>query len=241
MTTTTITLTGTGTPLPIAGRAGSGTLIQHGDERIQIDAGRGTVLRLAEAGVQPQEITALFLTHHHSDHVMDVADLLISRWVMGNNEPLDVVAPDGALTTFGERVLDVWAEDLKIRREHTGRPPIEPPNWHAFPAQMQPQQVWTSHGLKVQSVLVQHEPVRPAVGYRIDTASGKSIVISGDTRVCSEIEELACGVDVLVHEVVKSDLLGNGREYIGEYHAEAVALGQMAQSAGVRHLVLTHL
>lgn len=241
MTKTTITLTGTGSPLPIAGRAGAGTLIQHGDEYIQIDAGRGTVLRLAEAGVQPNQINALFLTHHHSDHVLDVDDLLIARWIRGNNEPLEVIAPHGPLTRFGEQILDVWQEDLRIRQQHTGRPALALPDWQAFDATRIPQRVWCSEFLTVTSVLVQHEPVRPAVAYRIDTSSGISIVVSGDTRVCEEIQALSQGVDLLVHEVVKPDLLGPGREYIGEYHAEAVALGEMAEAAQVKHLMLTHL
>ncbi|NUL45794.1 MBL fold metallo-hydrolase [Cellulosimicrobium funkei] len=238
---TTVTLTGTGAPRPVPGRAGAGTLIQHAGEAVQIDAGRSTVLRLAEAGVQPNEVSALFLTHHHSDHVVDVPDLLISRWIMGNNDPLTVVAPDGALTDFGVHVLDIWGEDLRIRQVHTGRPPLAPPDWRAFVARGRPQCVWEGQRLTVSSVLVQHDPVTPAVAYRVDTDTGRSVVISGDTRVCDEVRDLAQGVDILVHEVVRPSLLHGPRGYIGQYHAEARALGELASKAGVGQLLLTHL
>ncbi|WP_420309180.1 MBL fold metallo-hydrolase [Streptomyces sp. YS-B37] len=62
------TLTGTGVPYPDAGRAGAGVLVRHGRTCLQFDAGRATVLRLAEAKVGPAALSAVFLTHHHSDH-----------------------------------------------------------------------------------------------------------------------------------------------------------------------------
>ncbi|MFH5822316.1 MBL fold metallo-hydrolase [Georgenia sp. AZ-5] len=239
--TTTVTLTGTGTPRPAPGRAGAGVLVQHHDESIQIDAGRATAMRLAEAGLACNRLDALFLTHHHSDHVIGVPDLLISRWVMGATEPLVVVAPDGPLTEFGGHVLDLWAEDLRIRQEHTGRAPMPAPAWRAFDATGRPTVVWEGRKVRVSSVLVQHQPVEPAVAYRVDTDAGTSVVVSGDTRVCDGVSQLAHGADVLVHEVVRPALLGKQRGYIGEYHAEAVALGALAAEARVARLVLTHL
>jgi ribonuclease BN (tRNA processing enzyme) len=79
--TTVVTLTGTGVPHPSPGRAGPGTLVRCGDTALQFDAGRGTVLRLAEAGCGLHELSAVFLTHVHSDHVVDLTDVVMTREV----------------------------------------------------------------------------------------------------------------------------------------------------------------
>ena len=79
--TTTVTLTGTGVPHPSPGRAGAGVLVRSGDVALQFDAGRGTVIRLAEAGIAPHQLSAVFLTHVHSDHVVDLADVAMTRWI----------------------------------------------------------------------------------------------------------------------------------------------------------------
>jgi ribonuclease Z len=92
---------------------------------------------------------------------------------------------------------------------------------------------------------VHHEPVRDAVAYRIDTPDG-AVVISGDTRVCTEVEDLARGAAILVHEACRTRAMngavaGTPFEKIFNYHSDSVALGEMAQRSGVPHLVLTHL
>lgn len=236
----TVTLTGTGTPIPRPHRAGAGVLIEHEDLALQFDTGRATVMRLAEAGRACQDLDAVFLTHHHADHVAALPDLLISRWIEGARHPLPVIAPAGPLDDFGRDVLDLYEHDIAVRRQHTGRPPVPPPAWTAFEASPTPKSVWSSNGVQVASVTVRHEPVRPAVAYRIE-AAGRRVVVSGDTRVCEEVERLADHADLLVHEAVRVDAVGNGRSYIAKYHADTVELGAMAARAQVQHLVLTHL
>jgi ribonuclease Z len=234
-----VTLTGTGVPLVTPGRAGAGVLVQAGETTLQFDAGRSTTLRLAEAGVQPSDLDALFLTHHHSDHCVDVDDLVIARWVVSGG-PLVVVAPDGPLTQFGATFLAPWADDIAIRREVTGRGAIEV-DWRSFPAAARPEVVWEGAGVTVSSVAVEHAPVAPAVAYRVDYEGG-AVVISGDTRVCAAVADLAQGVDVLVHEVCLPDAFPQGADLsVIDYHADAQALGALAERARVGTLILTHL
>jgi len=114
-------------------------------------------------------------------------------------------------------------------------------DWHSFSAGPDASVVWTQGDISVSSVAVEHLPVDPAVAYRVDSAAG-SVVVSGDTRVCSAVEHLSRGVDVLVHEVIRPNLSrAEGRAAIVGYHAEAVALGEMAARAAVGMLMLTHL
>lgn len=247
--TTLVTLTGTGVPHPSPGRAGAGTLVRYGDVALQFDAGRSTVLRLTEAGLRPYALTALFLTHIHSDHVVDLADLAMTRWVeqqLHPTGPLTVVCAEGHCERFARAVFEPYSTDIAVRMVHVQ--PVGPEiDVRAFPLPAVPTEVWrsTDGAVRVESVLVHHEPVEEAVAFRVTTPDGV-VVISGDTRVCAEVEDLARGCDVLVHEACRTTPLrdavaGSIFERIFEYHADSVALGGLAARAEVGHLLLTHL
>jgi ribonuclease Z len=247
--TTEVILTGTGVPHPRPGRAGAGTLIRHADAALQFDAGRSTVMRLMETGTSPSALSAVFLTHVHSDHVVDLPDLAMTRWIgqqLAPTGPLVVVAAEGVATRFVRRMLEPYDDDLALRAKHTGAPPIEV-TVLPFALSTTPDVVWTSEDrdVVVYAVGVHHEPVPEAVAYRIETP-GATIVVSGDTRVCSEVEQLSVGADLLVHEACRSSAMasaiaGTVFETIFSYHADTVELGAMAARAGVPHVVLTHL
>jgi ribonuclease Z len=247
--TTTVTLTGTGVPHPSPGRAGPGVLVRHRDTALQFDAGRGTMIRLAEVGTGAHQLDALFVTHVHSDHLIDLADVVMTRWTEGTlhpARPLPIVAPDGESARFARAVLDQYADDIAVRIEHVQeRPPVV--DVRAFPLPASPTEVWCSDdgAVRVDAVGVHHEPVREAVGYRVRTPDGV-VVVSGDTRVCGEVAELASGAAVLVHEACRTSAMralieGTPFEQIFDYHADTAELGRMAEDAGVAHLVLTHL
>jgi ribonuclease Z len=246
---TEVVLTGTGVPHPRPGRAGAGALVRCGDVALQFDAGRATVVRLMEAGTPPHALTATFLSHVHSDHVVGLPDLAMTRWVqqqLVRSGPLVVVAPAGGPSRFVERMLVPYDEDIELRRGHVGAGPVEV-ELRAFPVPAEPAVVWVSDdgSVQVTAVAVHHEPVPDAVAYRVDTPDG-AIVISGDTRVCAEVEHLARDADILVHEACRSTALasvvaGTTFETIFDYHADTVALGAMAERTGVPHVLLTHL
>ena len=239
---TQVFLTGTGYPRPDPERAGPGVLVRHGDCVLQFDAGRATAMRLAALGVSCRELSAVFLTHHHSDHLMDLADLAISRWAVRDSKvaysALRVVAPDGPAARFAERMLDLWRDDIEARVAQSGR--AYPPRVEctAFDPPSAPTAIWSQGETSVSAVCVHHEPVEPAVAYRVDTPDG-GVVISGDTSACAEVAELASGADVVVHEVIRGDVL-RGWGIVG-YHADSFELGRSLAGSGVPLLVLTHL
>lgn len=247
--TTEVVLTGTGVPHPRPGRAGAGVLVRCGNVALQFDAGRATVVRLMEAGTPPHALTATFLTHIHSDHVVGLPDLAMTRWIQQQMVPsgaLVVVAPEGGACRFVDRMLDPYDEDVELRRNHVGAGPVEV-DLRPFAVAPGTTTVWTSDdgAVRVDAVAVHHEPVPDAVAYRITTPDGV-VVISGDTRVCEEVQQLASNADVLVHEACRTSALapvvaGTTFETIFDYHADTVALGAMAERADVAHLVLTHL
>ncbi len=245
--TTSVTLTGTGTPIVVPGLAGPGVLVQHADVALQIDTGRGTVMRLADLGFDLTALTAVLVTHHHSDHMVGLADLLMTRWLeevttMSGQQPLPVVAPEGPASRIARHVLDVWEEEIQLRRRHTGRPDHPAPDVLAFEPASEPTEVYGAGDVVVEAVLVDHDPVVPAVGYRLTTPDG-SVVVSGDTTISAALERMAGGAEVLVHEVFRRDAvegLLSDPGAIAAYHSEAKDVGALAARAGVRRLALTH-
>jgi ribonuclease Z len=243
---TTITITGTGCPIPSADRAGPGVLVRHGELALQFDAGRSSVQRLAQCGVSPGALTAVFLTHHHSDHLTGLQDIVLTRWVMDRRQtapPLPIVAPNGPSAEFATRMLDVWRNDIAVRNKHTGRDTQPELEIIGFELPKQPTTVWSAGEIRVSAMQVRHEPVYSAVGYRIDTPDGR-VAITGDTLVCDEVAALAEGADVLVYEAMRFELierLPEHRRFILDYHADTRLIGRQAAELGVRTLILTHL
>ena len=93
-----VTLLGTASgPRVHAGKAGISTLVEAGGERFLFDAGRGCMQRLVEAGFPMNAVTKLFLTHLHSDHVLDVPDLMLTPWSSAPERkvPLEIWGPQG--------------------------------------------------------------------------------------------------------------------------------------------------
>ena len=245
---TTVTITGTGTPIQTPDRAGPGVLIRHDDVALQFDAGRNTVARLAAAGQDLTTLTALFVTHHHSDHLIGLPDLVMTRWLneiaRKGQPPLPVYVPEGDSATIVGGMLDVWQDEMEMRRQHTGRPNVADVEVRSFStSKTSPTDVARFGSVHVQAVAVEHDPVVPAVGYRIDTPDG-SVVITGDTAVCDQIEQIAAGSDLLVTEAILSDGLEglvSDPERLIAYHSECHEIGAMAERASVEHVLLTHL
>jgi ribonuclease Z len=197
-----VTLIGTGSPIPRIDRFGPSTLVEAGDQKFLIDAGRGAPVRLWQVKVPPGRIDVLFLTHYHSDHTSGIPDLWLTGWLpppFGQRKtPFHVIGPTGAKVLM-ENLEKAYALDIKIRIEDEKLPPegiavrVEEFDKEGV--------VYEKSGVKVTAFEVNHgDAIKPAFGYRIDY-KGHSTVISGDTRFNENVIKYSAGADLLIHEV----------------------------------------
>jgi ribonuclease Z len=195
-----ITLLGTGSPDLLMDRFGPSILIEAGKEKLLFDCGRGATLRIQQLGVDWNDVTALFLTHLHSDHIVGIPDLLLTGWLLGRQTPLRVWGPVGTQAMMAH-LIEAFQFDIRMRQEDDLRPAA---GAVAIAKDIGQGVVYENAGVKVTAFDVDHGPVKPAFGYRIDYA-GHSVVLSGDTRFSENLIRFAQGVDVLVHEVCLAD------------------------------------
>lgn len=235
-----ITLLGTGSPLVDPNRAGPSTLVTAGDQIFLVDCGRGVLMRAAAAGVGAAGITALLLTHLHSDHITDLSDVITTRWVttIGPN-PLPIIGPPGTKQVV-EATLAALAPDISYRIGHHADI-TEPPSLQVH--EYTDGQVWDSAGVTITAAPTDHRPVEPTLAFRI-THGGASVVLAGDTVPCATLDDLARGSDMLVHTVIRKDLVAlmpaQRIRDILDYHSSVEQAAATAARAGVGTLVLTH-
>jgi len=190
-----VTLLGTGTHFPNAERFGSAIFVEVDGKKLLFDCGRGVVIGLTQAGVSPKEIHDLFLTHLHSDHVVGIPDLWLSGWFLGRSEPLRIWGPQGT-SSMVDHLAQAFAFDIHIRQ---AAPDPLPAKAVEIDAKYVAQGEIYNDGLtRVSAFLVDHGAVKPAFGYRVDSAD-HSVVISGDTKFSQNLVDFAKGTDCLIH------------------------------------------
>jgi ribonuclease Z len=201
-----VTLLGTagGPPVRI-GRAGISTLVEAGGDRFLFDAGRGVMERLVQAGISMDGVTKLFVTHLHSDHVVDIPDLLLTPWSAPSERkvPLEVWGPEGTRDMM-RHLEQAFAYDIHVRRDVDEK--HSPEGIKVIAHDVREGVAYDGNGVKITAFLVDHGPVKPAYGYRIDYA-GRSVGLSGDTRPSDNLVTVCKGVDVLIHEAVDVEAL----------------------------------
>ena len=201
-----VVLLGSGVgPLVNLSQYGASILVEAGGQRFLFDCGRGATMRLTQAGVPISAITRVFLTHLHSDHVLQLPDLMLAGWAAGRRAvPLTVWGPAGTRDMM-DHLQQAFAFDIHMRRdvdEHLPAAGIAIVSHDVTGDSV----VFAEGGVTVTAFLVDHGLVQPAFGYRIDYR-GRSVALSGDTRVSENLVRHASGVDVLIHEVIDPELV----------------------------------
>ncbi len=201
-----VTLLGTASgPRVHVGRAGISTLVEAGGERFLFDAGRGFMQRLVQAGFPMNAVTKLFLTHLHSDHIVDVPDLMLTPWSAAPERrvPLEVWGPRGTRDMM-RHLEKAFAFDIHMRRDVDES--FSPDGIRVVAHDIREGKVYQRNGVTVAAFLVAHGLVKPSYGYRVDYA-GRSVALSGDTSPNDNLVAVCKGVDVLIQEAIDLNVL----------------------------------
>jgi ribonuclease Z len=230
-------------------RLGISTLVVAGPERLLFDAGRSVTTGLARLPVNPADVTRIFLTHLHSDHVISLPELLLFPWPQGRKTPLEVWGPIGTRSMM-QKLREAFAFDIHVRK-------LFPPDGvRVVATDIREGVVFESNGVKVTAFLVDHGDVTPAFGYRIDFR-GHSVAISGDTKPSENLVKFASGVDLIIHEVGRwkqdpvltgppDELLPNSTQtrrlakVIAEKHTDGVEVGRVFDRVKPKLAIISH-
>jgi len=252
---------GSGSPMPDATRAGPCVAVLAGQQAFVFDAGSGSIRKLGRMGFPMPRLQAAFLTHLHSDHIDGLGELLLQGWVAGHRSaPLPVYGPAGTDKVVGG-FNAAYQIDSGYRVAHHG-PKVVPPTGFggaaqiiALPEGADSQLVYDQSGVRITVIRVNHAPIAPAFGYRIDY-KGRAVALSGDTVYAPSFVAAAKGADLMLHEALNKRMVaalgaklaergqaGNAQimHDIQNYHTSPEDAARAAQEAGVQALVLYHL
>ena len=228
-----VTLLGTGTPQLSATRFGPSTLVQAGGLNLVFDAGRGASIRMAQSGISPGQISALFVTHLHSDHINGFPDLWMAGYrphPEGRTGPLKIFGPMGT-KQLGDNVMSAFQADSDLR----GRGGRIPENAEKIETLEIGNDgvVFDEAGVRVTAFRVSH--VESSFGYRVDY-NGKSVLMSGDTSFDRNLIAHGQGVDLLVHQVrMRPPGADNG------IHTSPEDAGRVFAQTGTKAAVYSHI
>ncbi len=240
-----VTLLGTGTPIPRPDRFGPCTLVEAGDQKLLIDAGRGATIRLGQTNIPIGRIDVLLLTHFHSDHTSGVPDLWLTGWLTSHfakrTKPMHVIGPVGSRTLMS-KLEEAYADDIKIRLVDEKLPPegiatkVEEFSRDGV--------VYEKDGVKVIAFEVDHgDVIKPCYGYRIEYG-GRAAVFSSDTRYNENVIKYGAGADLLVHEVAiaKPELMAEDYiQRIVAHHTTPREAGMVFTQTKPKLAAYTHL
>ena len=256
-----IGLCGAGGPMPAATRSGPCVAIAAAGKLFMLDAGTNGIRNLGRMGFNVGNIEGVFLTHFHSDHIDGLGEIATIRWAGGShNSPLNIYGPDG-VTDIVDGFNNAYQRDSIYRNDHHGDA-VTPLSGAGMTAISFPQPkagalttVYDQDGLTVEMLSVNHHPISPAVAY-LFTYKDRTALVSGDTNKSANLQQLAKGVDLLVHEALSKTLVNAMREGavaagnqnmaqifddIHDYHTTPKEAAEIARDADVGHLLYYHV
>lgn len=236
-----VTLLGTGSPLLSMERFGPATLVEVGEEKLLFDAGRGAALRLSQTGLLPGKVNKLFITHLHSDHTIGIPDVWLtgSLPTAGKRETIfEVWGPTGTKDMMG-KMEEAFIADIEVRKKNQN----EILNGlNTIGHDIEQGTVYEKDGVEVVAFLVDHGPMEPSYGYRVNY-KGHSVVISGDTRYNENLIDFAKGTDLLIHEVAaaRPDNKSPAIQKILDLHTPPEEAGKVFSKVSPKLAVYTHI
>ena len=245
---------GSSSPLHDLRRAKACIAVQAGEDLFLFDTGSGSGARLAFSGLPMHKLRGVLFTHFHSDHISDVYNINLTSWASGRKYSLPVYGPVGI-----DRVIagmnEAYALDRSYRVAHHGEKILQPEHGLLVAKTVPAGPLYENGVFSITAVAVDHSPIEPAFGYRIDYAD-RSVVISGDSVVSDALMAVSQGVDLLLHDALSLALLDGAIQRseragmpvraqilrdVTNYHAHAGAIVAAAREAKVKQLAFYHL
>jgi len=245
---TQVVLLGTGDPAADPDQSGPATAVVVNDTPYLVDLGAGVVRRAKAASLdrgikalEPTNLRVAFLTHLHSDHTVGYPDLILTPWVLGRRNPIEVYGPQG-IKGMTEHLLEAYRADFATRTNAetgSGGQNVEGRTVHAHDVRVGV--VYTDANVTVTAFATKH--AMESYGYRFDTPD-RSIVISGDTNPTQATIDACHGCDVLIHEVRTLEGIAKRppafQRFASKYHTTTAQLAELASAAKPRLLILYH-
>lgn len=221
-------------------------LIIYNNTHIVIDTGFGVTFKLLDAGVNLRSLKYIFITHHHSDHNLELGPLLYNAWIGGLQEPIQVFAP-GGLNALLSAYWESNRFDIETRIRDEGRPDIRK---LVMSHEYAESTVFSNKDVEVSALKNIHPPIKESYALRFRLGN-KTVVFSGDTTYFPPLADFSLNADYLVHEVMYGPAIedmvkrrggnaANLKESILSHHTLAEDVGRIAAAAKVKTLVLTH-
>tara|TARA_B100001057_G_scaffold35587_1_gene32208 strand:- start:2019 stop:2966 length:948 start_codon:yes stop_codon:yes gene_type:complete len=248
---TRLIILGSGTPNPDPERSGSAYAVIANDKAYLFDFGPGVVRRISSMSetwggqfeqMELKNITVAFLTHIHSDHSSGLADLILTPWVMGRSEPLELYGPIG-LKNMSQNITNAYIDDINYRLYGS-----QPANNQGYLTEVveivNDGLIFQDKNISVTAFKNNHGGFQNSYGYLIES-DDKRILISGDTSISKNLIKLGKNLDILVHEVYSSETFKNKtddwKKYHSEHHTSSIDLGIIANKINPKKLVLSHI
>ena len=248
---TKLIILGSGTPNPDPERYGSGYAVVVNDEAYIVDFGPGIVRRISAMSptwggefpsMELENINTAFLTHIHSDHSGALADLILTPWIMGRDEPLNLYGPEG-LKAMSENITEAYIDDINYRLYGS-----QPANALGFTTNvteiLDDGTIFKDNNIEVIAFKNAHGDFKNSFGFLFIT-DDKRILFSGDTAVSNNLMKYGKNLDILVHEVFSSETFVNKTKdwqiYHQAHHTSSLDLGIIADELQPKKLVLSHI
>ena len=261
-----VLICGAGGPLPDLRRSGPCTGIIAGDKSYIFDAGSGNVRNLVLMGFPFHKLEAIYLTHLHSDHIDGLGQLMIQTWIAGQRKtPVKIYGPKGVAKVVNG-FNTAYEIDAGFRTAHHGEGiappegaggvgiPIAIPIKYPDASATSPLPV-SQANLSLKAILVSHEPVEPAFGFRLDYKN-RSVVISGDTKFDDNLLAASQNADLLIHEALDPEMILQMADVleakeqnhlakvfrdVPDYHTTPEETARIAAKANVGELLMHHI
>lgn len=228
------------------GRSNPANVLIVDDVPYVVDCGPGVSKRLVEAKVALPDVRYVFVTHLHSDHVLEYGNMVYGGWSAGLNHPVEAFAPIG-MEALTKAYWESIKFDVDVRIADEGKP--DPRKLLVAKDVKDSGLVIDTGKVKVTAFKTPHPPITENFAYKFETPDGV-FVYACDTNFNPALAKFAEGADVLIHEtiyvpgvdkmVARVKNAATLKEHLMASHTTTEDVGKIANMAKVKKLVMTH-